>query len=48
MQFVGLGDTFNMRIAAHGMGGWGGERYTLNLGYKKADGFNKSNQTFLL
>jgi len=46
MQFVGLGDTFNMRIAAHAMGGWGGERYTLNLGYKKADGFNKSNQTF--
>ncbi len=46
MQFVGLGDTFNMRIACHAMGGWADARYTLNLGYKKADGFNKSNQTF--
>ena len=46
MQFAGVGDTFNIRIASHAMGGWGGHRYTLNLGYKKADGFNKSNQTF--
>jgi len=46
MRYQGLGDTFTIRIASHAMGGWTDARYTLNLGYKKADGFNKSTQVF--
>jgi len=46
MQFSGLGDTFNIRMASHTFGDWAGQQYTLKIGYPKSGGFDKSTQTF--
>ena len=46
MQFSGLGDTFNIRMASHTFGGWGGQKNTIKIGYPKSGSFNKSTQTF--
>ena len=46
MQFSGLGDTFNIRMASHTFGGWGGQSYTLKIGYPKSGAFDKSTQAF--